>query len=190
MRHMEQQHWHTASHCYFLSDGLSGRTKGGDVSFIGPVWMYIFSDHGLHPHKVAIQSQGRATGLMVLEKGSPGLNLTTMATKEKDDLLETPITAQGLLGEAVTSTQKRCKGRKRHPMKQKQYSTAMTLCCPETRYTSTTQCCIKLKLPKVTQPAGVKINEKLLLQSNLVVPPPLKPVATHIEDRAYVSTQV
>ncbi|MEQ2183145.1 hypothetical protein GOODEAATRI_029637, partial [Goodea atripinnis] len=52
----------------------------------------IRTDHCLHLHKVAIQALGRTMGLMV--------NLTMLSTKEKEDLLDTPITPQGLCGAA------------------------------------------------------------------------------------------
>lgn len=73
----------------------------------------IITGHCLHLHKVAIQLQGRAMWLMVLQERARWLNLTTLMTKEREDLIDTPISAQGLFGEAVTLMQKRCEERKK-----------------------------------------------------------------------------
>ncbi|XP_049432685.1 uncharacterized protein LOC125889068 [Epinephelus fuscoguttatus] len=75
--------------------------------------MCVITDHCLHLHKVAIQSQGRAMGLMVLQERARWLIFTTLSAKEKEDLLDTPISPKGLFGAAVTSMQKRCEERKR-----------------------------------------------------------------------------
>lgn len=83
----------------------------------------VITDHCLHLHKVAIQAMGRSMGLMVLQERARWLNLTTLATKEKEDLLDTPISAQGLFGEAVTSMQKRWEEKKRD-------DEALKLCLP------------------------------------------------------------
>ncbi|KAF7644338.1 hypothetical protein LDENG_00223760 [Lucifuga dentata] len=83
----------------------------------------IITDHCLHLHKVAIQALGRAMGLMVMQERARWLNLTTLLAKEKEDLLDTPITPQGLFGVAVLSMQKRCEEKKRD-------DEALKLCLP------------------------------------------------------------
>lgn len=92
--------------------------------------MCVITDHCLHLHKVAIQSQGRAMGLMVLQERARWLNLTTLSAKEKEDLLDTPISPKGLFGAAVTSMQKRCEERKRE-------DEALKLCLPRRAPTAT-----------------------------------------------------
>ncbi|CAI5644449.1 unnamed protein product [Oreochromis niloticus] len=58
----------------------------------------------LRLHKVAVQATGRA---MVLQERARWLGLTNLTTKEKEELLDTPVVPQGLFGAAVTSMQKR-----------------------------------------------------------------------------------
>lgn len=60
------------------------------------------TDHCLQLHKAAVQSLVRAMGLMVLQERAWWLNLTTLSTKEKEDLLETPITSGYLFSAVVT----------------------------------------------------------------------------------------
>lgn len=74
----------------------------------------IITDHCLHLHKVAIQ---QAMGLMVSKERAWWLNLTSLLTKEKEDLLDTPIMPQGLFGAAVLSMQKRCEEKKDDEMR-------------------------------------------------------------------------
>ncbi|XP_005928029.3 uncharacterized protein LOC102307223 [Haplochromis burtoni] len=79
------------------------------------VWkeICVITDHVLRLHKVAIQATGRAMGLMVLQERARWLGLTNLTTKEKEELLDTPVVPQGLFGAAVTSMQKRCEEKKR-----------------------------------------------------------------------------
>lgn len=44
---------------------------------------------------------------MVLKERALWLNLTTLLTKEKEDLFDTPLSAQGLFGELVMWMQRR-----------------------------------------------------------------------------------
>lgn len=83
----------------------------------------VITDHVLRPHKVAIQATGRAMGLMVLQERARWLGLTNLTTKEKEELLDTPVVPQGLFGAAVTSMQKRCEEKKRD-------DEALKLCLP------------------------------------------------------------
>lgn len=52
-------------------------------------------------------------GLMVLQERARWLNLTTLSTQEKEDVLDTPIIPHGLFSSAVTSMQKRWEEKKR-----------------------------------------------------------------------------
>lgn len=83
----------------------------------------VITDHVLRLHKVAIQATGRAMGLMVLQERARWLGLTNLTTKEKEELLDTPIVPQGLFGSAVASMQKRCEEKKRD-------DEALKLCLP------------------------------------------------------------
>lgn len=47
----------------------------------------IITDHCLHLHKVAVQTQGRTMGLMVLQERACWLNLIILSSKEKEDHL-------------------------------------------------------------------------------------------------------
>lgn len=89
------------------------------------VWeeICVVTDHVLRLHKVAIQATGRAMGLMVLQERARWLGLTNLTTKEKEELLDTPVILQGLFGAAVTSMQKRCEEKKRD-------DEALKLCLP------------------------------------------------------------
>lgn len=51
----------------------------------------VITDHVLRLHKVAIQATGRAMGLKVLQERARWLRLTNLMTKEKEELLVTPI---------------------------------------------------------------------------------------------------
>ena len=83
----------------------------------------VITDHVLRLHKVAIQASGRSMGLMVLQERARWLGLTNLTTKEKEELLDTPIVPQGLFSAAVTSMQKRCEEKKRD-------DEALKLCLP------------------------------------------------------------
>uniref|UniRef100_A0A096M526 Uncharacterized protein n=1 Tax=Poecilia formosa TaxID=48698 RepID=A0A096M526_POEFO len=83
----------------------------------------IITDHCLQLHKVAIQALGRTMGLMVLQERARWLNFTTLSIKEKEDLLDTAITPEGLFGAAVNSMQKRWEEKKRD-------DEALKLCLP------------------------------------------------------------
>jgi len=74
--------------------------------------MCNITDHWLHLHKVVICALGRTMGLMVLQERAWWLNLITLSTKEKEDLLHTPINPKGLFGAAVTTMQKKCEEKK------------------------------------------------------------------------------
>uniref|UniRef100_A0A087X675 Uncharacterized protein n=1 Tax=Poecilia formosa TaxID=48698 RepID=A0A087X675_POEFO len=91
----------------------------------------IITDHCLQLHKVAIQALGRTMGLMVLQERARWLNLTTLSTKEKEDLLDTAITPEGLFGAAVTSMQKRWEEKKRD-------DEALKLCLPRRTFATGT----------------------------------------------------
>ena len=101
----------------------------------------VVTDHVLRLHKIAVQATGRAMGLMVLQERTRWLGLTNLTTKEKEELLDTPIVPQGLFGAAVTSMQKRCEEKKRD-------DEALKLC-----------------LPRKTQPAVPKAPQQSYAQT-------------------------
>ena len=80
-----------------------------------PLWeeICVITDPIPRFHKVAIQSTGRAMGLMVLQERACWLGLTNLMKKEKVEFFDTPIVPQSLFGAAVTPMQKRCKVKKR-----------------------------------------------------------------------------
>lgn len=50
--------------------------------------------------------------LMVLQERARWLNLINLSTRDKEDLLNTPVVTQGLFGTAIASMQKRCENKK------------------------------------------------------------------------------
>ena len=50
----------------------------------------VVTDHCLHLHTVAVQATGRAMGLMVLQERARWLNLTNLATRDKDCITDGP----------------------------------------------------------------------------------------------------
>lgn len=56
-------------------------------------------NHCLNLHKVVMQLQGRAMGLMELQERALWLNLNILLTKEKKDPQDTLLSAQGLCEE-------------------------------------------------------------------------------------------
>lgn len=78
-----------------------------------------------------VQATDRAVGLMILLETARWLNLTKLANREKEDLLDMPVVLQGLFGSAVASMQKRCEDKKKE-------DEALKLCLPRKIQPSTT----------------------------------------------------
>lgn len=106
----------------------------------------------LHLHKVEIQR--RAMGLIVVQERARWLNLTTLSTKEKVDLLDTLISAQGLFVEMITLMQKRCVLADTASGLRLPFSSPHTFSArpPTFPGASTSHCCTKLKLSQLTHP--------------------------------------
>ena len=77
----------------------------------------VVTDNCLHLLKVVFQATGRAMGLIVFQEKAGWLNLYNLATRDKEDLLDTLVVPQGLFGSALASVQKRCEDRNNEAQK-------------------------------------------------------------------------
>ncbi|XP_029973330.1 uncharacterized protein LOC115407110 [Salarias fasciatus] len=89
------------------------------------VWdeITVITDICLRVQRCAVQATGKSLGTMVLQERARWLNLSNLSDREKEDMLDMPITPDGIFGSALASMQQRCEAKKRE-------DEALQLCLP------------------------------------------------------------